>query len=147
VIVVDANLLIYSSVKNLPQHAASHQWLDRQLNELPRVGLPWASLLAFVRLVSNAKLFPAGTLSVGKAWEHVEAWLSWPSVWIPAPTERHAEILGSLLSQPGMTFNAVPDAHLAALAIEHDLTFCSSDGGFTRFAGLRLENPIKGLSV
>jgi uncharacterized protein len=146
VIVVDANLLIYSSVTSLPQHTASHRWLDRQINELPRVGLPWASLLAFVRLVSNPKLFP-GALSVRKAWEHVEGWLSWPSVWIPSPTERHAEILGSLLSQPGMTHNAVPDAHLAALAIEHDLTFCSSDGGFSRFAGLRLENPIKSRSV
>lgn len=144
-IVVDANLLIYSSVTSLPQHAASHQWLDRQLNELPRVGLPWASLLAFVRLVSNPTIFPAA-LSVRKAWAHVEAWLSWPSVWIPAPTERHAEILGSLLSQPGMTSKSVPDAHLAALAIEHGLTFCSSDGGFSRFAGLRLENPIKSQS-
>jgi toxin-antitoxin system PIN domain toxin len=144
VIAVDANLLIYSSVTSLPQHAASHRWLDRQLNELPRVGLPWASLLAFVRLVSNPRLFP-GALSVREAWEHVEAWLSWPSVWIPAPTERHPEILGSLLSMGGMTHNAVPDAHLAALAIEHDLIFCTSDGGFSRFAGLRLENPIKSL--
>jgi len=54
VIAVDANLLIYASVKTLPQHEASHGWLDRQLNESPRVGLPWASLLAFVRIVSNS---------------------------------------------------------------------------------------------
>ena len=140
-IAVDANLLIYASVKGLPQHQASHRWLDHQLNELPRVGLPWASLLAFVRLVSNPKIFP-GALSVPEAWKQVEDWLSLPSVWIPAPTIRHSEILGSFLRLPGMVSNSVPDAHLATLAIEHDLTLCTSDGGFSSFTGLRWENPL-----
>ena len=120
-IAVDANLLIYASVKSLPQHQAAHRWLDGKLNETSQVGLPWSSLLAFVRLVSNPRLFP-GALSVQQAWEQVEAWLAWPSVWIPSPTERHAGILGSLLRLPGTKSNSVPDAHLAALAIEHDLT-------------------------
>ena len=47
-ILVDANLLIYAYAAELPQHAAAHVWLDQQLNTLPRVGLPWPSLLAFV---------------------------------------------------------------------------------------------------
>lgn len=140
-IAVDANLLIYASIRTLPQHEASHRWLDGQLNGTSRVGLPWSSLLAFVRLVSNPKLFP-GALSVREAWEQVETWLALPSVWIPVPMERHPEILGSLLRLPGIKSNSVPDAHLAALAIEHDLTLCSSDGGFSGFAGLRWKNPI-----
>jgi uncharacterized protein len=142
VIAVDANLLIYASIKTVPQHEASHQWLDRQLNESPKVGLPWASLLAFVRLVSNPRIFPAA-LPVHEAWEQVEAWLSWPAVWVPVPTVRHSEILGSLLRFPGLTSNSVPDAHLAAaLAIEHDLTLFTSDGGYSKFVGLRWEKPI-----
>lgn len=140
-IAVDANLLIYASVKTVPQHEASHRWLDRQLNESPKVGLPWASLLAFVRLVSHPKIFSAA-LSVKDAWKQVEAWLSWPAVWVPVPTARHSEILGSLLRVPGMTSKSVPDAHLAALAIEHDLTLFTSDGGYSKFAGLRWEKPI-----
>jgi uncharacterized protein len=142
VIAVDANLLIYASVRTLPQHQAAHRWLDKQLNEASRVGLPWPSLLAFVRLVSNPKLFPSA-LSVQAAWEQVEAWLAWPSVWIPSPTERHPGILGSLLRLPEMKPNSVPDAHLAALAIEHDLTLCTNNGGFSKFVGLRWETPIK----
>lgn len=51
-ILVDANLLVYAYIKDLPQHEAALEWLDRQLNEVPEVGLPWSSLLAFVRLVS-----------------------------------------------------------------------------------------------
>jgi hypothetical protein len=76
------------------------------------------------------------------AWQQVMHWLAADVVWTPAPTERHAEVLGNLLSQPGVHGNLVPDAHLAALAIEHGLTLCSTDGDFARFPGLRWLNPI-----
>lgn len=77
-----------------------------------------------------------------QAWGQVEAWRRLENVWIPQPTERHAEVLGGLLAQPGVHGNLVPDAHLAALAIEHGLTLCSTDGDFARFSGLRWLNPL-----
>jgi uncharacterized protein len=58
------------------------------------------------------------------------------------PTAQHITRLGPLLQVAGATANLVPDAHLAALAIEHDLTLCSSDQDFARFPGLRWENPL-----
>ena len=80
--------------------------------------------------------------SVATAWKQVEDWLDCPPVWIPQPTERHREILGSLLKTQGGRSNLVPDAHLAALAIEHGLILCSTDGDFARFPNLRWENPL-----
>jgi len=77
-----------------------------------------------------------------EAWNHVLDWLAAPAAWVPVPTERHAEILGGLLAQPGVHGNLVTDAHLAALAIEHGLTLCSTDGDFARFSGLRWLNPL-----
>jgi len=65
-------------------------------------------------------------------------------VWIPLPTGRHRPILAGLLHGLGRGANDVPDADLAALAIEHGLTLCTSDAGFARFAGLRWMNPIAG---
>lgn len=56
-ILVDANLLVYAHVASLPEHAAAHAWLDEQLNGSRPVGLPWPSLFAFVRLVSNPRVF------------------------------------------------------------------------------------------
>ena len=56
--------------------------------------------------------------------------------------ERHAAVLGPLLALPGMYGNLVPNAHLAALAIEHGLTLCSTDGDFARFPGLAWQNPL-----
>lgn len=140
-ILVDANLLIYAHVSTFSQHERARSWLDEQMNGAAPVGLPWSSLLAFLRLVTNPRLFD-NPESITDAWEQVVAWLNCDSSWIPAPTERHAQILGSLLAGPGVHANLVPDAHLAALAIEHGLILCSTDGDFGRFPGLRWRNPL-----
>jgi len=99
-------------------------------------------LLAFVRLVSDLRIYQR-PLTVGGAWERVTAWLERPSVWVPVPNRRHASILGALLAQEQAS-RIVPDAHLAALAIEHGLRLCTTDRDFARFPGLAWENPIAG---
>lgn len=77
------------------------------------------------------------------ALRQTTAWLACENVWTPHPDARHGEVLGNLLALPGVHGNLVPDAHLAALAIEHGLTLCSTDGDFARFPGLRWENPLQ----
>jgi toxin-antitoxin system PIN domain toxin len=141
VILVDVNILIYASIPTLQQHLAAQEWLDRQLNASAPVGMPWVTVLAYLRLVTNARIFKP-PVAMATAWQRVSAWLARDVVWIPAPTERHAQVLGSLLAQPGVLGNLVTDAHLAALAIEHGLTLCSTDGDFARFTGLRWQNPL-----
>jgi toxin-antitoxin system PIN domain toxin len=141
VILVDTNLLVYAAYSASPEHARARAWLDARLGGQARVGLPWESLLAFMRVVTNRRIF-AGAVPVREAWSTVEGWLSSDVAFVPVPTPRHGEILGPLLATRGLGANDVPDAHLAALAIEHGLTLCSADAGFARFAGLRWENPL-----
>jgi toxin-antitoxin system PIN domain toxin len=143
VILVDANLLVYAHLSSFEQHEASRAWLDARLGGSARVALPWESLLAFARIASNPRVL-SKPLTVAAAWGQVEEWLGAPAAWVPAPTERHAEVLGRLLRASGLRAQHVPDAHLAALAIEHGLVLCSTDGDFARFAGLRWENPLAG---
>ncbi len=140
-ILVDANLLVYAHVSSFPQHQTTRDWLDKQLNESPRVGLPWPSLLAFLRLVTNPRIFEKPE-SATTAWKQVEAWLDCPAVWLPQPSETHRKVLASLFASQNISANLIPDAHLAALAIEHGLILCSTDGDFARFKGLRWENPL-----
>ena len=140
-ILIDVNILVYASNVESDRHSAARDWLDGQLNGSTRVGLPWATLLAFLRVATNQRAFRA-PLTMAIAWQQVSSWLSAETVWIPAPTERHAEVLGELLALPGVHGNLVPDAHLAALAIEHGLTLCSTDGDFARFPRLQWLNPL-----
>ncbi len=140
-ILVDANLLVYAHVTTFAQHVRARKWLDAQLNGVAPVGLPWPSLLAFLRLVTNPRVFE-NPEPMPAAWRQVCAWLECATSWTPQPTERHPEVLGDLLLQSGVHANLVPDAHLAALAIEHGLVVCSTDGDFGRFSELRWQNPL-----
>ena len=140
-ILLDANILIYAHVRSFPQHLAAREWLDVRLNGSTPVGLPWASLLAFLRLVTNPRIFERPE-PMHDAWTQVTAWLACETTWIPLPTERHGELLAQLLALPGVHANLVPDADLAALAIEHGLALYSTDTDFARFPQLRWSNPL-----
>ncbi len=140
-ILLDVNLLLYATNSSASQHTAAREWLDRLLGGASPVGLPWSTLLGFLRLATNSRIV-SHPLTMAVAWRQVSQWLACDSVWIPLPTARHAEILEALLAEPGVHANLVPDAHLAALAIEHGLTLCSTDGDFARFPSLKWHNPL-----
>ncbi len=93
-----------------------------------------------MRIVANPRLFERASLSHARS--QVRSWLTLPNTWIPAPTDAHAQILGELLENEH-SHRLVSDAHLAALALEHGLVLCSSDGDFARFPGLRWEGPLR----
>jgi uncharacterized protein len=142
VILVDANLLLYAKLSSYDEHDAAHAWLDDALNGRARVGLPWPSLLAFLRLSTNPRFFPR-PLSMREAWSQVREWLALPTVWTPAPSESHSAILDTLIADQGLTPRHISDAHLAALAIEHGLILCSRDADFARFSGLTWMDPLR----
>lgn len=138
---VDANLLLFAVDESSPFHRQAAEWLTEQLNGHRRVGLPWASLGAFLRISTNPRAAEQ-PLSPDEAWSHVEEWLAVEVTWIPEPTEHHADVLGSLLRSYQLRGNLVSDAQLVALAIEHGLTIYSADTDFARFSEIRWENPV-----
>ena len=141
-ILIDVNLLLYGTVASAPEHSATRGWLESRLNGTAAVALPWSCLLSFVRLAASRKAF-GQPLPLAEAWREVERWLDRPNVWIPAPTDRHREVLAPLVEKCATRPDLISDAHLAALAIEHGLILCSTDGDFARFPGLRWENPLR----
>lgn len=141
-ILVDANLLLYAKLPTFRQHEAARQWLDDQFNGAAPVGLPWPSLLAFVRVATNPRIFQR-PMPTKQAWHQVEQWLEQRTVRVPRETERHPQVLGQLLMGSGIKAKLVMDAHLAALAIQHGLILCSTDGDFARFKGLRWMDPLQ----
>lgn len=140
-IAVDANLLVYAHVQTFPQHEDARQWLDEQLGDTARVGLPWPSLLAFVRLVTNPRVFSAPR-RIPDAWTQVQRWLDAPAAWVPQASRRHRDHLGDCLAIGGLAANDVPDAHLAALCLDHGLRLATSDTGFARFPNLDWFDPL-----
>jgi len=138
---LDANLLIYAVHKRATQHEAAAAWLTDQLNGSRRVGLPWQSLSAFLRISTHPRAFRR-PLQPAVAWERIADWLAAPAAWIPTPGSDHARLFGELVTRYEVRGNFVPDAQLAALALEHGLTVCSTDTDFARFPEIRWQNPL-----
>jgi toxin-antitoxin system PIN domain toxin len=138
---VDANLLLYAVHRGAEQHERASAWLTQQLNGPRRFGLPWQSLTAFLRISTHPRAFER-PLSPKTAWERVTDWLGAPVAWIPQPGAEHAQILGELVATYEVRGNLVPDAALAALAIEHGVALVSTDTEFARFRELRWHNPL-----
>jgi len=141
VILIDANLLLYARDSQSDRHDRAREWLTAQLNGSARVGLPWASLIAFVRIATHPRVYDR-PLTAKQAWSQVEEWLSAGTAWIPVPTQRHGSILGDLIRRHDIRGNLVTDAALAALAIEHGLELCSADSDFARFPEVKWRNPL-----
>lgn len=131
-VIVDVNILITAVHRSAALHGIASSWLSARLGGGEPTGLPWMSLLGFVRIATHPRVF-SSPLSPGQAMEVVEAWLAAPSVITPEPTPRHARILAKLLSTAGTASNLTMDAHLAALAIEYQASVATFDRDFLRF--------------
>jgi toxin-antitoxin system PIN domain toxin len=142
VIVIDANILLYAYDSASLDHEAARNWLEDALAGYEAVGLSWVTLLAFLRISTNPRA-RKDPYSLAEANAIVSQWLDRAIASVVHPGERHWEILKDLLVEGQASGRLVTDAHLAALAIEHGATLCSTDRDFTRFPGLRLLNPLK----
>jgi uncharacterized protein len=141
-VIVDANILLYAVDGSSPFHEPSREWLEAALNGPSRIGLPWTTLTAFLRISTHPRA-SRQPLTPGQAWEFIAEWLEAEPAWIPAPTARHAEVLQRLIVGGDLRGNLIMDAHVAALAIEHGVGVCSADSDFARFPDVRWVNPTR----
>jgi uncharacterized protein len=140
-ILPDVNILVHAYNPESADHRAARLWWEETLT-LPRpVGLGWAVILGFIRITTNRRIFDKPARP-SEAIQRVRSWLTAPAVQILAPGEGHAEILFELLEHLGAAGDLTTDAHLAALAIEHQAEVASTDADFARFPRLRWFNPI-----
>lgn len=141
-IVPDVNLLVYAVHQESAQHTAAKQWLDELLNGDEPVGFAWTVITGFIRVATNPRVVTGQPMTLGRAIDLMELWLSRPMVSTIEPGPQHWRILRELLHAAGRGGNLTTDAHLAALCVERGATLHSADGDFQRFRGLRYENPL-----
>lgn len=140
-ILVDANIPLYAEDSQAEHHPVIRAWWDAQLSGTEPVGLCWPVLTAFLRIGTNARILRR-PLSLREASTRVQSWLDQPCVRLLQPSDQHWSIFQRLLTEGRATANLVPDAHLAALAVEHNCTLCSTDADFARFKSVKWLNPI-----
>jgi len=140
-IVPDINLLVYAHNETAPLHRGARAWWEELMQKEMPIGLPWAVVFGFVRLVTHAAVLE-DPLPPGEALDRVESWLEQPNVEILEPGPKHLRIVRDLFDAAGLAGGLTTDAHLAAIAIEHRAEIHSNDTDFGRFPGLRWSNPL-----
>ena len=137
----DVNILVYAQREDLPAHVAAKGWLESALNGNEPVGLFDPTVASFLRIVTNRRIFKIPT-PLPMALLFGETLRAAPAVHPLNPDVGHWEIFTRLCRDTNAVGDDIPDAYLAALAIENNCEFISTDGGFARFSGLKWRKPF-----
>ncbi len=140
-ILADVNVLVYAHREDLPQHERYSAWLAEEIESGVSYALCDASLTGFIRIVTNGRIFDQPT-PLQVAFEAVENLREQPGAVHLSPGARHWPLFTDLCSAVGARGNDIPDAYLAALAIESGSELVTADRGFERFPGLRWSCPV-----
>jgi uncharacterized protein len=141
VIVVDANILIYSYDSGSSQYTKARAWVEKTFSGLESIGLPWQTVTAFLRVMTNTRL-PGPRLSLEQAAHLVDEWLERPNVRVLSPGDEHWILLRRMIVEGQASGALISDAQLAALTIEYGAVLHTTDRDFARFPGLRWTNPL-----
>jgi uncharacterized protein len=141
VIACDVNVLVHAFNADDPEHDAYRSRLETLAVGPEPFGLPSVVASGFVRVVTHPKVL-ADPLPVSSALDLVADLRTAPAVMSLDPGPAHWRLFDDLCRRTGARGNAVPDAYLAALAIEHGCLWLSADRGFARYPGLRHRHPL-----
>lgn len=138
----DVNVLVYAHREDAAHHAVCRAWLEGVVNGNESYGLSELVLSGFVRVATHPKVFTRPS-SLAEALEFTEQLRGRPNCVAVAPGRRHWDIFRELCVAAGAKGNLVPDAFLAAMAIEAGCEWITTDRDFSRFKGLRWRHPIQ----
>jgi toxin-antitoxin system PIN domain toxin len=141
-ILTDVNVLVYAFRDAAPGHAAYRDWLREQIGRHEAFALSELVLSGILRILTHPRIFSPVT-PFSAALEFCEALRAQPNAVLVGPGPRHWEIFTHLCSRANAKGNLVPDAYLAALAVEHGCELVTTDRDFARFPGLRWRHPLE----
>jgi toxin-antitoxin system PIN domain toxin len=138
---VDVNVLVYAHRSDSPQHAAYLRWLDKARVGVEPLGLCDVVASGFLRVVTHPRIFREPT-DLATALTFLRNLRLSTAVLPLNPGERHLEIFEQLCIDTEASGNRIPDAFLAAVAIEHNATWITADRGFARYRSLQWMHPL-----
>ena len=140
-IVLDANILLYAYDSASAHHSKARVWVEQIFSGTDLVGLPWPTIAAFLRIMTNTRL-PGERFTLAEATSIVSSWLERSNIRTIAAGEDHWVAFRQMLTGGQAAGGLVSDAHLAAITIEHGGELHTTDRDFARFPGLRWKNPL-----
>jgi uncharacterized protein len=142
-ILPDVNVLVYAHREDAVDHARYRQWLEELLGSGEPYGMSDLALSGFLRVVTHPRVFTPPS-PISSALDFVRQVREQSNCRLIAPGPRHWQIFTSLCQSLPATGNLVPDAWFAALAIEADCEWITTDRHYERIPSLRWRHPLTG---
>jgi len=140
-ILIDVNVLVYAHRADAPGHASYREWLEELINSDQAYGFSELVLSGFLRVVTHPRVFnPPSDLASG--FTFVQILRSQPNAIPITPGPRHWDIFKNLCETASVKGNLIPDAYLAAMAIESGSEWITTDRDYSRFPGLKWRHPL-----
>jgi toxin-antitoxin system PIN domain toxin len=141
-ILLDVNVLVYAFREDSPEHTAYATWLSEQINSSAPYGYSEIVLSGFLRIVTHPRIYNPPS-RIEKALLFAQQLIDQENAVPIRPGSRHWHIFSRLCRHANAKGNLIPDAFLAALAIESGCTFITTDRDFARFPNLKWEHPLQ----
>lgn len=141
-IAVDTNILVFSEIVTSPWHSRARDVVRRLAEGHRPWAIPWPCVYELLRVVTHPRVYHP-PMPMARALADVRALMASPSLRLLSETASHAEVFDAVLTRSGVSGNLVHDAHIAALCLEHGVSeLLTADRDFSRFADLRISNPL-----
>lgn len=142
-ILLDANILLYAYIDDLPQHKKVAKWFeDLLLSQDESVAVISTVATAFLRISTNKRIFSMPS-RIADATDRLDELFANPMVEFVGPTEKHWSIYSTILREMNISGDVVMDAHIAAMAVEHGAAVASADKDFRRFSDyVKIIDPL-----
>lgn len=140
-IVLDANILLYAYDSDSDMHAKARAWVEEVFSDASAVGLPWQTVAAFMRIVTNPRL-SGKRFTADEVVAVVDEWINHPNVRLLGPGDNHWTFVRQMIVEGQARGPLITDAQLAAITMEYGGVLHTTDRDFSRFPSLRWENPI-----
>jgi len=138
---LDVNVLLYAARRDAPEHQKYATWLEDLLKGSETYAISELVLSSFVRIATNPKAFKKPS-TLDEAIGFADQVREQPQCVLVQPGLRHWDLFRNLCRQVQAKGNLVPDAYLAALAIESGSEWISTDNDYARFPGLNWRHPF-----
>lgn len=140
-LIPDVNILLHAHRPDIPNSGGAREWLEAAAESGEGLGLSEPVWSGFLRIATNPRVFEDPS-TMEQAAAFIEDLFAIPHCVPVMPGPRHRAIFMDLCHQAGVRGDRVPDAYLAALAIETGAVFITRDRGFGRYPGLRWRDPL-----
>jgi len=135
---LDANILLYASNTAAPEHAAARQFLESCAGRAELLCLGWPTLMAYLRISTHSGIFPS-PLTQEEAQRNVDGLANLPHVRLISEADGYWDLFTEVTRVAPARGNQVPDAHLATLLKQHDVSVLyTNDADFRRFEFLEV---------